>query len=59
MLYYYEINEHKTLSKKTGGNKMGTIICKSCLDTMEHFEEEKVTVLYSHCGCDHETEIDN
>ncbi|MCP3761859.1 GapA-binding peptide SR1P [Domibacillus sp. A3M-37] len=38
---------------------MGTIVCKSCESTIEHFEEEKVTVLYSHCGCDHDTEIDD
>lgn len=38
---------------------MGTIVCKSCQVTMEHFEEEKVTVLYSHCGCDLDTEIDD
>ncbi|WP_050181571.1 GapA-binding peptide SR1P [Domibacillus robiginosus] len=38
---------------------MGTIICKSCQSTIEHFEEEKVTVLYSHCGCDHEAKSDD
>ncbi|MGG3451466.1 GapA-binding peptide SR1P [Domibacillus aminovorans] len=38
---------------------MGTIICTTCLKTIEYFEEEKVTVLYSHCGCDHKTETEN
>jgi rRNA maturation protein Nop10 len=28
---------------------MGTIICKSCDATIEHFEVEKVTTLYSQC----------
>lgn len=31
---------------------MGTIICQSCNDTIESFEDEKVSVLYSKCdGC--------
>lgn len=29
---------------------MGTIVCKSCEDTIEHFEDEKVSVLYSKCN---------
>ncbi|MCI2256913.1 GapA-binding peptide SR1P [Domibacillus sp. PGB-M46] len=33
---------------------MGTIVCQTCLETMEHFEEEKVTLLYADCGCGHE-----
>ncbi|WP_257350611.1 GapA-binding peptide SR1P [Pseudalkalibacillus decolorationis] len=28
---------------------MGTIICQSCDATIEHFEVEKVTTLYSNC----------
>ncbi|KUP08793.1 phosphoesterase [Bacillus coahuilensis m2-6] len=36
---------------------MGTIVCKSCLGTMEHYDEEKVTVLYSDCGCGEEEEL--
>ncbi|PLR84056.1 GapA-binding peptide SR1P [Bacillus canaveralius] len=34
---------------------MGTIVCQTCNSTIEHFEDEKVTVLYSkgHC-CDGE-----
>ncbi|WP_203362178.1 GapA-binding peptide SR1P [Bacillus sp. REN10] len=38
---------------------MGTIVCKSCLDTIEHFEDEKVSVLYSHCGCEEEVELED
>ncbi|WP_335870454.1 GapA-binding peptide SR1P [Bacillus sp. 2205SS5-2] len=38
---------------------MGTIVCQSCLGTMEHYDDEKVTVLYSECGCDHEAELDD
>ncbi|MEK5443290.1 MULTISPECIES: GapA-binding peptide SR1P [Fredinandcohnia] len=36
---------------------MGTIICQTCSETIEHFEYEKVTTLYStcdHCDCNHE-----
>ncbi|WP_050184023.1 GapA-binding peptide SR1P [Domibacillus robiginosus] len=33
---------------------MGTIVCQTCLETIEHFEEEKVTLLYADCGCSHE-----
>ncbi|RFU63427.1 GapA-binding peptide SR1P [Peribacillus glennii] len=29
---------------------MGTIVCKHCNDTIDHFEDEKVSVLYSQCG---------
>jgi len=33
--------------------RMGVIICQTCETTIEHFEEEKVTTLYSkkcpHC----------
>lgn len=32
-----------------GGSKMGTIVCQVCESTIEHFEDEKVTVLYGHC----------
>ncbi|MFD1390793.1 GapA-binding peptide SR1P [Alkalibacillus flavidus] len=31
---------------------MGTIVCKTCQRVIDHFEVEKVTVLYSnHCSC--------
>lgn len=30
---------------------MGTIVCQSCDSTIDHFEDEKVTVLYSKCSC--------
>ncbi|MDZ5608499.1 GapA-binding peptide SR1P [Bacillus pseudomycoides] len=32
---------------------MGTIVCQDCESTIAHFEDEKVTVLYGKCGCDH------
>ncbi|MCM3444205.1 GapA-binding peptide SR1P [Metabacillus halosaccharovorans] len=30
---------------------MGTVICQNCNSTIDHFENEKVTVLYSKCEC--------
>ncbi|WP_018662957.1 GapA-binding peptide SR1P [Heyndrickxia acidiproducens] len=34
---------------------MGTIVCQSCDATIDHVEEEKVTVLYATCDhCQHE-----
>ncbi|MEW5549355.1 GapA-binding peptide SR1P [Peribacillus frigoritolerans] len=27
---------------------MGTIVCQTCNSTIEHFEDEKVSVLYTH-----------
>lgn len=30
---------------------MGTIICQTCNSIIEHFDGEKVTVLYAKCGC--------
>ncbi|MFD0049154.1 GapA-binding peptide SR1P [Actinomycetes bacterium NPDC127524] len=36
---------------------MGTIICQTCNNTIEHYEDEKVSVLYSHCGtCQYDIE---
>ncbi|MBE6183653.1 GapA-binding peptide SR1P [Heyndrickxia ginsengihumi] len=36
---------------------MGIIVCQSCEATIEHVEDEKVTVLYSTCEhCQHEEE---
>jgi len=35
---------------------MGTIVCQECGSTIAHFEDEKVTVLYStsvNCKCSH------
>jgi hypothetical protein len=29
---------------------MGTIICQDCNNTIDHYEDEKVSVLYSKCG---------
>ncbi|MED1204231.1 GapA-binding peptide SR1P [Heyndrickxia acidicola] len=28
---------------------MGIIVCQSCNTTIDHFEDEKVTILYSNC----------
>ncbi|SFA76380.1 MULTISPECIES: GapA-binding peptide SR1P [unclassified Bacillus (in: firmicutes)] len=33
---------------------MGTIVCQACNSTIDHFEDEKVTVLYSKGQCCHE-----
>jgi hypothetical protein len=39
---------------------MGTIVCQSCLSTIEHYEDEKVSVLFSNCcTCDEDVEIDD
>ncbi|WP_100330774.1 GapA-binding peptide SR1P [Bacillus xiapuensis] len=38
---------------------MGTIVCQSCMATIDHFEDEKVSVLYSHCGCEEESDLDD
>jgi len=33
---------------------MGTIVCQVCDNTIAHFEDEKVTVLYGNCcSCSH------
>lgn len=39
---------------------MGTIICHACNSTIEHFENEKVSVLYSKCdnGCDTDQKVE-
>ncbi|WML49399.1 GapA-binding peptide SR1P [Neobacillus sp. PS3-34] len=29
---------------------MGTIVCQACNSTIDHFEDEKVSVLYSNCN---------
>lgn len=29
---------------------MGTIVCQTCEGTIDHFEDEKVTVLYGKCS---------
>ena len=29
--------------------KLGTIVCQVCDNTIEHFDNEKVTTLYSTC----------
>ncbi|GIN37684.1 GapA-binding peptide SR1P [Heyndrickxia oleronia] len=28
---------------------MGTLVCQDCNKIIDHFEDEKVTVLYSNC----------
>lgn len=49
------INSNKKRFQKSWEEyTMGTIVCQTCLETMEHFEEEKVTLLYADCGCGHE-----
>ncbi|MEH7125519.1 GapA-binding peptide SR1P [Bacillus sp. JJ1532] len=30
---------------------MGTIVCQACNSTIDYFEDEKVTVLYSKADC--------
>ncbi|MFE8703702.1 GapA-binding peptide SR1P [Cytobacillus sp. FJAT-54145] len=30
---------------------MGTLVCQACNSTIDHFEDEKVTVLYAKCDC--------
>ncbi|WP_392397361.1 GapA-binding peptide SR1P [Rossellomorea marisflavi] len=41
-------------------NVMGTIVCQSCLNTIEHYEDEKVSVLFSNCcTCEHDVELDD
>lgn len=35
---------------------MGTIVCQTCNDTIETFENEKVSVLYSKCESCHSHE---
>ncbi|MCQ6275114.1 GapA-binding peptide SR1P [Bacillus sp. V3B] len=38
---------------------MGTIVCQECNATLDHFEDEKVTVLYSsNCNCCKHEKID-
>ncbi len=35
------------------GMEMGTIVCQTCNGTIDHFEDEKVSVLYGKCtSCD-------
>ncbi len=41
-----------------GIEKMGTIVCQACNSTIDHFEDEKVTVLYSKCNCCDEHQLD-
>ena len=52
----FQCNEHFIM--KRGLKKMGTIVCQACDSTIDHFEDEKVTVLYSRCNCcdDHHSE---
>ncbi|WP_066367758.1 GapA-binding peptide SR1P [Neobacillus fumarioli] len=39
---------------------MGTLVCQNCNSTIDHFEDEKVTVLYAKCDdcCDHKPKKD-
>lgn len=58
---YNIIESDKTLTpKQKGMNVMGTIVCQSCLNTIEHYEDEKVSVLFSNCcTCEHDVELDD
>lgn len=39
---------------------MGTIVCQTCEQTIDYFEDEKVTVLYGKCNdCCHSCEDDH
>ncbi|MDY7223176.1 GapA-binding peptide SR1P [Halalkalibacterium halodurans] len=39
---------------------MGTIVCQTCNQTIEHFEVEKVTTLYAKCpSCNDKKETKN
>jgi hypothetical protein len=51
VLYYYVYKKYKAFTFKhlKGDWKMGTIICQTCDATIEHFEDEKVSVHYSNC----------
>ena len=42
-----------------GIEKMGTLVCQTCNSTIDHFEDEKVTVLYSKCNCCEDHHIDD
>ncbi|WP_042356392.1 GapA-binding peptide SR1P [Bacillus rubiinfantis] len=37
---------------------MGILVCQTCNSTIDHFEDEKVTVLYAKgdCCCNHHTD---
>jgi hypothetical protein len=39
------------IHNEKGIEQMGTIVCQACDSTIDHFEDEKVTVLYSRCNC--------
>ncbi|WP_299094633.1 GapA-binding peptide SR1P [uncultured Metabacillus sp.] len=38
---------------------MGTLVCEICNVTIDHFEDEKVTVLYTKCECCNNSKKDN
>ncbi len=63
MLYYYISKENKAFSKTSCEGeeiKMGTIVCQSCLNTIDHYEDEKVSVLFSNCcDCNDDVELDD
>ncbi|AKN54944.1 hypothetical protein AB434_2539 [Heyndrickxia coagulans] len=55
MTYYNITSDYK--KRKGEENRMGIIVCQSCDATIDHVEEEKVSVLYSTCDqCKHEEE---
>jgi hypothetical protein len=59
-----KLRDIKALSNyylKRGMGIMGTIVCQACNSTIDHFEDEKVTVLYSKCddGCAHDHKVED
>lgn len=57
MLYYYGIKLIKRFqcigdnTIKKENEQMGTLVCQTCNSTIDHFDDEKVTVLYAKCNC--------
>lgn len=47
------------VSQKKEIEDMGTIVCQACDSTIDHFEDEKVTVLYGKCQCCQEHHSNN
>lgn len=39
---------------------MGIIVCQTCNSTIDHFDDDKVSTLYSCCcDCEEEVELDD
>lgn len=53
------ILDRKRFQIPLGGNiHMGTLICQACNKIIDHFEDEKVSVLYSSCANCHKEQIE-